>query len=406
MPFFKYTARDKSGKSIDEVGEAISQEELVKTLQSKDLFVVSISLASEKKSHKKSRRRRHYHRGLRTNDLIMFSVEMATLLNAGVTIIKSLDILCKQIESKTLLRAIEQIKKDVEGGYTFSNALQKHEKIFSPFWINMAQTGEASGRLPLSLEQLAIYLEEKAALKKKVVSAMIYPVILMCVSVGAIAVFLIKIIPVFSDIFKGVDVELPLLTQAVIRLSDIVRKYFLIVIGSGMALFFVLKKYVSTGIGRLQYDRLKLDLPLLGPLVREIITQRFSSSLSTLLKSGVPVLHALEISEKTADNKIMEQSVKDIKAGVKEGKGMAQMMEDDELFAPLVVQMIGVGEEIGEVGKMLEKISIFYKERVNIFVGRLTTMFEPIALIVMGVVVGVLVVAMFLPIFNLSSAIR
>lgn len=405
MPFFRYVARDRAGKLIDEVIEVVNEEALVNSLQAKGLLIISVGPAIETKSKKKVDSRR-YHVGAKANDLIMFSRELATLLGAGVTLIKSLDILCKQIESRTLLRSVEQIKKDVEGGYTFQNALKKHDKIFSSFWINLVETGEASGHLPSSLEQVAIYLEENAELKKKIVSALIYPIILISVATGAIAIFLLKIIPIFSEIFKGFNVELPILTQMVVGVSNMVRKYFFIVVGILIALIFIIKKYVSTEKGKWQFDGLMLRLPVIGQLTREIATERFASGLGTLIKSGVPILHALEIAEKTAGNKIMEKALKDVKIAVKEGKGMGQTMQDSSLFSPLVVQMICVGEEIGELGKMLDRIAVFYKERVNTFITRFTTMFEPIVLVFMGVIVGILVVAMFMPIFSISSAVR
>jgi len=405
MPFFRYIARDKAGKLIDEMIETKSEEDLINGLQAKGLLVISVGPAPEVKSKKKADMRK-YHRAVKPHDLIMFSRELATLLGAGVTLIKSLEILCRQIESQTLLRAVEQIKKDVEGGYTFQNALKKHDKIFSPFWINLVETGEASGHLPLSLDQVAVYLEENAELKRKIVSALMYPMVLVVVATGAIAVFLIKIIPIFSEIFKGFNVELPVLTQTVINISNIARKYFFIVIGIAIAIFFVIKKYISTEKGRWQFDQAILKIPVVGQLVQEIATERFASGLGTLIKSGVPILHALEISEKTAGNKVMEKELREVRMAVKEGKGMGQTMQKSNLFSPLVIQMISVGEEIGELGKMLDRVSVFYKERVNTFITRVTTMFEPIILVFMGVVVGVLVVAMFMPIFSLSSAVR
>ncbi|MEK6732095.1 MAG: type II secretion system F family protein [Candidatus Omnitrophota bacterium] len=404
MPFFRYVARDRAGKLIDEITEIASEEDLVNGLQAKGLLIISVGLAPEVKSKKIMARR--YHSGVKPQDLIMFSRELATLLGSGVTLIKSLDILCKQIESQTLLKAVEQIKKDVEGGYTFQNALKKHDKIFSTFWINLVETGEASGHLPTSLDQVAVYLEESAELKRKIISALVYPMILVGVAMAAIAIFLLKIVPIFSDIFKGFDTKLPVLTQAVVAASSIVRKYFLIVLGIIVALTFLIRKYISTESGRWKFDELTLKLPIIGPLMHEIATERFASGLGTLIKSGIPILHALEISEKTAGNKVIEKALRDVKIAVKEGKGMAQVMQDTNLFSPLVVQMVSVGEEIGELGKMLDRIAIFYKERVNTFITRLTTMFEPLVLVFMGIVVGILVVAMFMPIFNISSAIK
>ncbi len=404
MPFFRYIARDKQGKIKEETIEAVSKEDVINLIQARGLFLVSVKATAQVKKSKKVKRR--YHRGVKTFDMIMFARELSTLLSSGVTLIKSLDILCKQIESQTLLRTVEQIKKDVEGGYTFQNALKKHRKVFSDFWVHLVETGEASGHLPLSLEQLSAYLEESANLRKKIVSAMVYPIILIIVAVAAIAVFLIKIIPIFSEIFKGFNVELPLITQMVIATSNIARRYFLIVVGIVVAAFFILKKYVTTEMGRWQFDSLKLRVPVLGQLLKEIATERFASGLSTLIKSGVPILHALEITEKTIGNKLMEKELREVKIAVRDGKGMAQTMQELSFFPPLVVQMVGVGEEIGELGKMLDKISSFYKERVNTFISRLTTMFEPAVLVFMGIVVGVLVVAMFMPIFSISSAIK
>ena len=404
MALFRYIARDKSGKVINEVLESASRDGLIDNLQARGLYIVSVDLAAELK--KASKLKRRYHRGIKAMDLIMFSRELATLLSSGVTLIKSLDILCKQTESQTLLHVVEQVKKDIEGGYTFQNALKKHPKIFTDFWIHLVETGEASGHLPLSLDQLAVYLEESAELKKKVTSAMVYPVILMCVSGAAIGIFLLKIIPIFSDIFKGFNVELPLLTRIVIGVSNVVRKYFLFVaMGIGL-LVFLFKQYTSREAGRMQFDALKLKLPILGPVMLEIATERFASGLSMLIKSGVPILHALDIAEKTAGNKVVEKELSGVKTAVRDGKGIAQTMQDSAIFSPLAVQMIGIGEEIGELGKMLEKIAKFYKERVATFVDRLTSMFEPLVLVFMGVVVGVLVIAMFMPIFSISSAIK
>lgn len=405
MPSFKYIVRDKTGKLKEEVVEAVSQDDLVNSLQARGFYVISVGSISQVKKKRRTVQRR-YHLGVKAFDLIMFSKELATLLSSGVTLIKSLDILCRQIESQALLRAVEQIKKDIEGGYTFQNAMKKHNKIFSEFWINLIETGEASGHLPLSLEQLATYLEESEELKNKVISAMVYPVILIGVSLGAITIFLLKIIPVFADIFEGFNVPLPILTQIIINISDIVRKYFLMVIIAMVALFFVIKRYISTEIGRAHFDAFKFKMPIMGKMIQEVAVERFASSLSTLIKSGVPILHALEITEKTVGNKVMEKELQEVKIAVRDGNGMAKVMEQSNLFSPLVVQMIGVGEEIGELGKMLDRISAFYKVRVNTFISRLTAMFEPLVLVFMGVVVGVIVVAMFMPIFSISSAIN
>ena len=406
MPFFRYVARDRAGKLIDEVAESVNEEDLVSNLQLRGLLVVSVELAPKVIKSDETADKRKFHRAIKSYDLIMFSRELSTLLGAGVTLIKGLEILCKQIESKMLLVTVEQIKKDVEGGYTFQNALKKHEKIFSSFWINLVETGEVSGQLPSSLDQVATYLEENAELKRKIILALMYPLILVIVATGAIAVFLLKIIPIFAEIFKGFNVELPVLTQIVINISNIVRKYIFLASGVVIVSFFAIKKYISTEKGRWQFDSIMLKIPVIGELIREIATERFASGLGTLIKSGVPILHALEISEKIAGNKVMEKALKEVRTAVEEGKSIGQTIGNSGLFSPLVIQMIVVGEEIGELGKMLDRISVFYRDRVNTFIARLTTMFEPIVLVFMGIVVGILVVAMFMPIFSISSAIK
>ncbi len=404
MSYYSYVARTKDGRLEQGTVEVVSREDLIASLQAKGLLIINVSAKEAPKTQKKAARR--MHRKVKSNDLVMFSRELATLLGAGVTLSKSLEILSKQVESLVLLRAIEQIKRDIEGGYTFQGALKKHDKIFSKFWLNLVETGEASGHLPSSLEQLAGYLEESAALQRKVVSALVYPIMLLCVAAVAIFVFLTKIIPIFANIFANFNVELPLLTKMVISFSNLVTKFFLFLFGILIVSIFLFRRYINTEKGRWQFDAFKFKLPVLGQLFQEVATERFASGLGTLVKSGVPILHALEIIEKTAPNRLMQKALGEVKTAVKEGKTMAEPLESSGLFAPLVVQMVRVGEEIGELSKMLDRISEFYKERVNIFVTRLTTLFEPMILIFMGIVVGVLVVAMFLPIFSISSAIK
>ncbi|MFH1479615.1 MAG: type II secretion system F family protein [Candidatus Omnitrophota bacterium] len=404
MPYFRYVARDKTGILKDEVMEAMSKEDLINTLQASGLYIVSVGAVSDTKRKKETKVQ--YHRGVNNSDLIMFARELAILLGSGVTLIKSLEVLSKQIQSVPLFKAVEKIKKDIEGGYTFQNALRKHKRIFSDFWVNLVETGEASGHLPLSLDRLSGYLESSEELRKKIVSALVYPTLLVSVSLAALAVFFLKVIPIFTEIFHGFNVDLPLLTRMIIMMSEIVRKFFFLVIVAGIVGGFIIKKYISTEIGRYQFDLFKLKMPMIGVLTQEIATERFTSGLATLLKSGVPILHALEISEKIVSNKVMERELRVVKTAVRDGKAMYEIMQEIEVFSPLVVQMIGVGEEIGELGEMLDKISSFYKERITTFVARFTTLFEPIVLISMGFVVGVLVISMFMPIFSISTAVR
>ncbi|MFH1783207.1 MAG: type II secretion system F family protein [Candidatus Omnitrophota bacterium] len=404
MAFFKFIARDRLGNLKEDTVEAVSKEDLVNSLQESGFYIISIGQAAGAK-HYSGRKISHY-RGLRSSDLIIFARELAVLLGAGVTIIKSLDVLTNQVRSIKLLNALSTIKKDVEGGYTFQNALKKHRNIFSDFWIHLVETGEASGHLPASLNRLAEYLESAEALKKKIISALVYPIILVTVSMAALTIFFLKVVPVFDEIFASFKVDLPVLTRIVIMVSEIIKRYFLLIAAIVTIAAIAISRLVKTEKGGYYFDQTLLKIPVVGTLVEGVAVERFTSGLSMLIKSGVPILHALEISENIIGNKVMEKELRLIKAAVRDGKGMSEVMGKAAIFPPLVVQMIGVGEEIGELGQMLERISVFYKERIQTFVDRLATMFEPIVLVFMGFVIGILLISMFLPIINLSSIIK
>ncbi len=400
---FSYTARNKNGELTQGVLDAFSEDEVISRLQAQDLLVVSVSSATDKVVLSKKAKQGKFHSGVKTDDLILFSRQLSTLLNAGIPLLRSLDILSKQVESKKLYNALEAIKADIEGGLTFHDALAKHKRVFSDFWINLVETGEASGQLASVLEQVADYIESSGALQSKIKSAMVYPVIISIVAVIAVAVFLLKIIPTFANIFKGFNIELPALTKMVMAASDILRHYFLMVAGIAIVFIIVFKKYIQTKKGRRQIDAFKLKLPLVGPLFQEIAVSRFTSGLSTLIKSGVPVLHCLSIVSRTSGNKLFEEAIGKVRESVQEGKTMARPLEESGLFPPMVSQMVTVGEESGELSEMLHKISDFYEARVSASIDRLTTAFEPMMLVLMGGVVGTLIISMYLPIFKMTK---
>ncbi|MFC1699026.1 type II secretion system F family protein [Candidatus Omnitrophota bacterium] len=399
MPRFTYRARDEQGHESQGQREAVSEEELISRLQSDGLVVVSVTQKAEKKAHQAIR---HFHQGVNIDDLILFSRQLATLLSAGVTLLKGLDVLSKQVESKRLLEAIEACKHDIASGGTFRDALAKHPKVFTEFWVHIVETGEASGALPVALAQLADYLESSAKLRRKVTSALIYPAILITLAITSLVVFSVWIIPIFASIFDTFDAELPMLTRIVIGFSGVMKRSLLFLIIGGFGLVYLLRKYIKTEPGRWQYDRLMLKLPIIATLVQRIAIEKFSSGLGTLIESGVPILYGLDIVSKAVGNKVVEQAVDKVRESVREGKGMAEPMEQSGVFTPIVVQMVAVGEEIGELGKMLMRISEFYKERVATTLERVTTLIEPLVLVFMGIVVGVMVISMFMPIFELS----
>ena len=338
--------------------------------------------------------------------MIIFARQLATMLEAGVTLLKSLDVLTKQIESKTLLKVVQEVRRDIAAGNTFRDALAKHPRIFSEFWIQMVETGEASGALPVALAQLAGYLESVAAMRGKVVSALVYPSALIVMAMLALTIFTVWIIPIFSRVFLTFDLDLPLLTRVVVTVSSVLQRYFLFFCAIAGSLAYLVYKYVRTQKGRWKFDWLKLRIPMLSSLFQKIAIERFASGLGTLIESGVPIVYGLDIVSKFVGNKVAEKAVVEVRESVRQGKGMARPMEKSGVFTPMVIQMVSVGEEIGELGKMLKKASEFYKERIDTTLTRIVTLIEPAVLVFMGIAVGILVISMFLPIFQLATVAR
>lgn len=349
---------------------------------------------------------RRFHRRVRLDDLILFARQLTTLLEAGVPLLRSLGLILEQIESRQLYLAVKEVRGDIEGGRSLRDALNRHPAIFSRFWISLVETGEASGQLPSILDQLARYLEAKGALRGKIISATVYPVLLISAAILAVAIFMLVIIPVFAGIFAGFDMPLPLMTRMVMALSDAARHYFihgLIVLGGvGYGIY----RYINTERGRWRLDQFQLNLPLVGTLLCRIAAARFARGLGTLVKSGTPILRALEMMTRTAGNKVVEKALGDVRIAVRDGRTMAEPLRRTGIFPPMVAQMVTVGEETGKLGEMLDRIADFYEERIARSVDRLTALFEPMMLVLLGGVIGFLVMAMFLPIFRLSSVIR
>lgn len=400
MPTFVYKVRDEQGREKQARQEAATEEDLVAQLQNKGLIV--ISLTRQEELEKKSLLKRGFHSRVTIDDLITFGRQLATMLEAGVPLLKSLDVLSKQIESRTFLKIVEEVKRDISGGSTFCDALAKHPKVFSEFWIHTVETGEASGALPVALMQLVEYLESAAAMRRKVTTALFYPAALIIISIIALTVFLIWIIPIFSRVFETFNMPLPILTVCVVAFSTLVRKYFIILAAIACALVYLVYKYIHTEKGKWQFDLLKLRIPVLSSLFQKIAIERFASGLGTLIESGVPILYGLDIISKVSGNKVVEKAIVGVRESVRRGKGMAGPLGKSDIFTPMVVQMVSVGEEIGELGKMLKKVSEFYKERIATTLTRITSLIEPAILVIMGIAIGIMVISMFLPIFQLA----
>lgn len=401
-----YVARDKTGKKISGVEEAISSEELVLRLQAKNLIVVNVNpeaKGSAEKSEYVSSGTRRMHGGIGEEDLVLFCRQLATLLGAGVTILKSLDIICKQVSSRKLFSIVKNMMKDMESGLSLHEAMAKHSKIFSDLWVNLVESGEASGNLAVVLNRLAGYLERNAEFKKKIISALIYPIILLCAGLGALFFLTIKIIPTFAQMFSGFNIELPLLTKILITTSVFLRSYMLVIFISLIVSLIMIRKYTKTKSGRRLSEAVLFRLPIIGDFFNALVVERFSSEMSTLIESGVPILYSLEITEHSVGNMIMSDVVRQVKESVREGKSLSQQLEKSGFFEPMVVQMVAVGEEIGELAQMFKRINQFYEEYVSTFLTRFTSMFEPIILLFMGVILGIMIIGMFLPIFKIAQ---
>ncbi len=404
MPNFKYLARTKDGKLQRGFLETKNEDELIDILQGRGLIVVSYESAQHAKLKAGSAHRMHTN--VKPDDLIIFARQLTSLINAGVTLLRSLEIITEQVTSKRLQQAMVDIKKDVSGGGSLKDALARHPKIFSRFWVNIVATGEATGQLAFALEQLTQYMESTAGFMRKITSALVYPVVILVVAICAILVFIIKIIPMFSQIYSGFSAQLPPFTMVVFSIAEAVKKYFLLGVATLVALFFILRYYRNTHAGRRNIDKLLLEAPVIGNIIRQIAAVRFASGLGMLIKSGTPILHALDIIIESAGNVVIMEMLTKIKENVREGKTMAAPMIEAGLFPEMLSHMVGVGEESGELGNMLEKAALFYQERVDAYVTRLTTLFEPAMIVGIGLIVGALIIAMYLPIFGLAGAIK
>ncbi|MFB3894841.1 MAG: type II secretion system F family protein [bacterium] len=404
MPSFKYTARNAQGKIVDGIVESPSQDVLVKMLRSQGLLVTAISQDQIKPtSGKKKFRLARTHVSL--DDLIIFSRQLATMVSAGLPLIESLDVLGEQLENPILRKAVVDVRKDVEAGSTFTNALEKHPKIFDQLYVSMVRAGEASGMLDSIMNQLAAYLEKSGSIRRKVKSALVYPAVVSIIAIAIVIFILVKVIPTFESIYRSFDAQLPVPTQIIVSISRALRKFWYIWLIVFVGLGYALKRYVNTPKGRWQFDTFKLNMPIFGDLFRKVAVAKFTRTLSTLVRSGVNILNALEIVAKTAGNVIIESAVNKTKNSIQQGETIAGPLAQTGVFPPMVTRMIDVGEKTGALEDMLNKIAEFYEDQVDAAVAALTSMLEPIMIAIMGVIVGGIVIAMYLPVFNMVNVV-
>jgi type IV pilus assembly protein PilC len=400
MPAFTYTARALNGDLKTATIEAPNRDDVVTQLRRQRLNVVKIDEAKEVAKKKKTGGK------IAMRDIVIFTRQFSTMINAGLPLVQALDILAKQSENPSLKDVTHAVVFDVESGHTVADALRKHPKAFTDLYVNMVAAGEAGGILDTILMRLATFMEKNDALVRKVKGAMIYPGVIMSVAAIAIVVLLVFVIPVFEKMFASVGLALPLPTRVVIAMSKFLTGYWWLVGGSIFGGSWWFKRYYATNDGKLVIDRLMLKAPILGDVLRKSSVSRFTRTLGTLIASGVSILDGLEITAKTAGNRVIQDAIMESRASIAGGETIAAPLQKSQVFPPMVISMISVGEQTGGLDEMLSKIADFYDEEVDAAVSNLLSMMEPVMIVFLGVVVGGMVVAMYLPIFDMINAVQ
>jgi len=399
MPTYSYSARPVAGGDIrnGEI-ELKSKEEVFAHLHRQKLIPVAVR--EKAKSINIS-----FGGGIKTRDVVIFTRQFATMINAGLPLVQSLEILAEQTENLAFQKIIRDVLYDVESGNTLADAMGKHPKAFSKLFVSMVSAGEAGGILDTILLRLAVFLEKADALTRKVKGAMIYPGVVLFVAAAAVAILLIFVIPTFQQMFAAAGVPLPVPTQVVIALSAFLQAYWWAVIAVAVGIFFALRQYYKTDQGELVIDTILLKFPILGNVQRKAAVARFTRTLGTLVSSGVAILDGLEITAKTAGNRVIQDAVMNSRSSIAGGDTISGPLRESKAFPPMVVQMINVGEQTGGLDEMLSKIADFYDDEVDAAVSALLSVLEPVMIVVLGVVVGGMIVAMYLPIFDMVGAV-
>jgi type IV pilus assembly protein PilC len=401
MASFLYQARDASGRLISSNIEAADTQAAASLLMDRGLMVISIRAGSARKAGKKRRQGK-----VKSQDLVVFTRQLATMMDAGLPLVQSLTALQEQTDSPSLKPVLRQTTEQVEQGHAFSEALAEHPKVFNKLYVSMVEAGETGGLLAEILDRLACYLEASSRLKKKVKSAMSYPVIVCVVALGIALFLIVKVIPIFGNIYKDFGAQLPAPTQILIDISDFIRTYFILAIGMAGGLVFGVVKFKHTRRGTALWDRTKLRLPVFGKLIHKICISRFSRTFAALLRSGVPILETLHIVGQSSGNTVVEAAVLKTANSIEHGDNLAAALGQHSVFPPMLVRMISAGEQTGKVDVMLEKISDFYDEEIEATLAGLTSLIEPLLIVFLGVVVGSIVICMFLPIFKLNQIVQ
>jgi len=403
MPTFAYSGRTRAGQTVSGERAADTMDAAVTALRREQVLVTRITPAKDKAEAPKKEKVGKIGKKVAAKNLAVFTRQFSVMIDAGLPLVQCLDILGSQEEDKNFAAVIANTREAVEGGASLADAMRRHPKTFDPLFTNMIAAGEAGGILDTILKRLATYIEKAVKLSGQVKSAMVYPIAVVVIAGGVVGVILWKVIPTFASLFSGLGAELPLPTRIVIAMSNnLVRFFPFLLVAAGLFVYAV-RTYYATDKGRRVIDAMMLKLPVLGNILRKIAVARFCRTLATLVSSGVPILDGLEITAKTSGNAIVEDAIMTTRTSIERGETIAAPLKDTTVFPSMVVQMIGVGEATGALDTMLAKIADFYEEEVDTAVAGLLTLLEPIMIAFLGVIVGGIVIAMYLPIFDLIS---
>ena len=402
MLTFAYQARDNAGKTVSGLQEALNEDNAINTLMTRGLMVLSIQQKSVTKASSRKLAT------VNETDVVLFTRQLATMIDAGLPLVSALTALYEQCDPKKqigLKRVIGDVSARVQGGDSFFEAVSKHPRVFSRLYISMVKAGEMGGLLAEILDRLALFLEAAARLRKKVKSAMTYPVIVICIAIAITTFLIVRVVPVFGQIFADFGAKLPAPTQFLIDLSDFIRGNWYFITAAVVGAFFGIRAFLRTKRGTEMWDRWKLKLPVFGPLVHKICMTRFSRTFAQLIRAGVPILEVMEIVGETSGNMVIEKAIKDVSARVEKGDQLTTAMSKQAVFPPMLLRMIAAGEATGKIDVMLEKMSDFWDEEIEAILAALTSLIEPLLIVVLGVIVGGIVIAMFLPIFKLNDIV-
>jgi type IV pilus assembly protein PilC len=402
MITFSYQARDMSGKIVSGIQDALNEDNAVTSLMSRGLMVLSL----QQKSVATKQRKKTWT--VKETDLVLFTRQLSTMIEAGISLIQALTALydqCDPKRQKNLRHIISDVTTRVQGGETFHESIAKHPRVFDRLFVSMVKAGEHGGLLAEILDRLAGFLEASARLRKKVKSAMTYPVIVICIAMAITTFLIVKVVPIFGEIFKDFGSKLPAPTQFLIDVSDFMRGEWYFLIAGIFGIFFGVRTFLRSTRGKQLWDKWKLKLPVFGPLIHKICMSRFARTFAQLIRSGVPILEVLDIVGGASGNHVVEMSIKGVSNDVEKGDNLSVALSKKTIFPPMMLRMVAAGEATGKIDTMLEKMADFWDEEIEAMLDALTSLIEPLLIVFLGVIVGGIVIAMFLPIFKLNEVV-